>query len=170
MKSRILTALHVYRDIIAGLVLFIIFALYFYSASQIKSLMSNTLTSGFVPEVIAVLMMIISVLLIIGGIRDIPKRRATLTEMNSVYGAEVDKKAVAVLMTFGIFAFALVLMQYLGFIIGGIVYLFLQNLILVPKSERKILRTAVVSVIATVVIFFVFRYAFSINLPMGIFK
>ena len=64
------------------------------------------------------------------------------------------------------------LLQPVGFLISTMVYLLLQMLVLSPDEERDakhMIRLAVIDVIFTLVVFFLFRYGFKIVLPAGIF-
>lgn len=60
-----------------------------------------------------------------------------------------------------------------GFIISTLAYLLLQIIVLSPDDKRKpkdILLILVIDVVFTFVVYFLFRYAFKIVLPAGIFS
>lgn len=59
-----------------------------------------------------------------------------------------------------------------GFIVSTILYLLFQMLVLAPDEERSpkgVIKMAVIDVIFTMSVFFLFRYGFKIVLPAGIF-
>lgn len=56
------------------------------------------------------------------------------------------------------------LLPYLGFVITGILYLFVTMSIL--KADMK--RSAVVSAVVVIVVYLLFRYAFKVPLPTGV--
>ena len=68
-----------YSDIISGAVLFVLAAVYYAMATQIKQYNSGLpgiVTSDFIPKVYGVAVMVLSAILIFRGIRDLKKARA----------------------------------------------------------------------------------------------
>ena len=64
------------------------------------------------------------------------------------------------------------LLHPIGFIVSTILYLPLQMYILAPddkKKKRDIIQLAIITVLFTFMVFFLFRYGFKIILPSGIF-
>jgi len=64
------------------------------------------------------------------------------------------------------------ILQPIGFIISTLLYLMFQMVVLSPDDERDgkhIIRLAVINVVFTLAVFFLFRYGFKIVLPAGIF-
>jgi hypothetical protein len=60
------------------------------------------------------------------------------------------------------------LITKVGFLITTTVYLFIQINILSPKQSRKHLMFAIISVVASVVIYYIFVKVFNLMLPAGI--
>ena len=68
-----------YSDIISGAVLFVLAAVYYAMATQIKQYNSGLpgiITSDFIPKVYGIAVMVLSAILIFRGIRDLKKARA----------------------------------------------------------------------------------------------
>ena len=64
-------------------------------------------------------------------------------------------------------------MKPVGFILSTLVFLFCQMMVLSPDDERgkkQAILLAVIDVVFTLVVFFLFRYGFKIVLPAGIFS
>jgi uncharacterized BrkB/YihY/UPF0761 family membrane protein len=58
-----------------------------------------------------------------------------------------------------------------GFIVSTLVYLIIQIYILAPDNKRTkkdLIQYAIIDVVFTVVVYFLFRYGFKIVLPGGI--
>ena len=62
-----------------------------------------------------------------------------------------------------------VLMPYIGFLIMTTIYLFLQMLLLSDKSNKKIVSFFAISIVSSLVTYFIFRSIFYVMLPSGIF-
>ena len=64
------------------------------------------------------------------------------------------------------------MVQLVGFVISMLVYLMAQMIVLFADDKRTkadIIKLAVLNVVFTLVVFFLFRYGFKIVLPAGIF-
>ena len=69
-----------------------------------------------------------------------------------------------------VYAFAL---KTIGFILLTVVFLPFEMFILCPderRSKKELIRLIIISVIFTIVVFFLFRYGFKILLPAGLFS
>lgn len=120
----------------------------------------------FWPMVVGTLILILAVILFIRTVR---KRNKVLSEAES--RDEADYKRVLGSL---ILAMAYVnLLKPIGFIVCTLVYLLAQIFVLAPDSrrtKRDMLVYLVIDVIFTFVVYFLFRYGFTIVLPQGIFS
>ena len=60
-----------------------------------------------------------------------------------------------------------------GFIISTLLYLVLQITVLAPddkRTKKDLIKYAIITVVFTLVVYFLFRYGFKIILPQGILK
>ena len=88
--------------------------------------------------------------------------------------AEVEAKADAiksdylkVALTLGLIAVYALLFPLLGFLVATPIYLCSQIILLMPKNKRKIWQPAVLAVVFTSAIYFLFTTAFLLVLPTG---
>lgn len=120
----------------------------------------------FWPMVVGGLILILAVILFIGTFRN---RNKVLSEAET--REEADYKRVLGSL---ILALAYVnLLKPIGFIVCTLLYLLAQIFVLAPDSRRTkkdMLVYLVIDVIFTFVVYFLFRYGFTIVLPQGIFS
>lgn len=159
-----------YKDIIAGCVLFLTFLMIFICAGNIQHSKLNVIDSSAMPKMICIFMMLISVGIIIQGIKKVPENRKMQPEYSKEYIDDVKKRTLRVVRTLLLLLITIMLLHYLGFIVAGISYLFFQITFLTLKEERNYKIIVFQATVVTVVIYLLFHYGFSIVLPMGIFS
>lgn len=96
--------------------------------------------------------------------------QAVLTEAEAEANMPASQKSdmATVGITLALIAGYVALMAPLGFPIATAVYLFVQFIVLTPRSVRPSMATyALIAVIAAAVIFVTFRYGFGLLLPAG---
>lgn len=153
-----------YGNLIAGGV-FLLFDIFY--ASQIGGIKKSTFSvidSAFFPIVLAVALAALSVALLAEGARAARKtRESEHSEQN-----EEKKDTACVLETFALSVVYVILLQPLGFVLSSIVYLFFQMIVLSPKSKIRPVKMFLVSVVASVVVYVIFRDGLTLMLPNGI--
>jgi hypothetical protein len=120
----------------------------------------------FMPIVIGILMLVLSGILLIQSIRSFK----TVSEECKEYKDDSEYKRVILSLLLCI-AYVFLLAP-LGFIISTLLYLGFQIYVLAPddkRTKRDVVTYVIIDVIFTVVVFFLFRYGFTIVLPAGIF-
>lgn len=121
----------------------------------------------FMPMVIGAVTLVLAVMLLV---RTIITRKKLEREIAQEGPDECDyKKMLTSLVLILIYVFIL---QPAGFILATLVYLLPQFVALAPPEERNkknVIKLAVIDIIFTLIVFFLFRYGFSIVLPAGIF-
>ncbi len=151
-----------YWDLVSGIFLLALAALLYAGSTRVQSIAVTTFGAGFFPAIVAGLLAVVSVPIIIAGLR---KARG---------GAAADKapeekpRTWGVLATFGIMILYAALLPKVGFIIMTVLYLFAQMLILAPKSKHNYALVGVISVVSSVVIYYTFVKVFQLMLPAGI--
>lgn len=158
-----------YKDMIAGGVLFLMFFMIFICAGNIQHSKLNVIDSSAMPKLISIVMMMISVGLFVQGAKKVPENRKMQPEYSKEYLDEVTKRTWRVVRTLFLLAITIVLLRYLGFIVAGMFYLFFQITFLTMKEERNYKIISIQAVVITMAIYLLFHYGFSIVLPMGIF-
>lgn len=120
----------------------------------------------FMPTVIGVLILVLSVILLISTIRSF---KAKAAELEGVEPEKYDYPRVIIsFLLVLVYAFVL---KNVGFIICTLVYLPIQMFVLSPedkRSKKDIILYLVIDVIFTIAVYFLFRYGFKILLPAGI--
>ena len=151
------------KDLILGVVMLAFSAFYLVFAQQIKTRPKITPSySGarVIPTLLGILLAILSVLLIIQGIRRMRSHQDD--------GKKMDRgDMIAVTLTIAVIVAYTLLLQYLGFILATVLFLFAQMTILAPKEKRNYLLFAIVAVVFTALVFVAFRIGLNQLLPRG---
>ena len=157
-----------YSDIISGAVLFVLAAVYYVMATQIKQYnagLPGTITSDFIPKVYGIAVMVLSAILIFRGIRDLKKAQVQET------GEAEDRKRFAIVLVFLLLVVYVALLDIVGFTIMSTLFVLGLSYILLPKEKRTPKTCVAVFVVAlafSVAITLIFVKGFSLTLPMGI--
>ena len=123
------------------------------------------------PQIIAALIGLMSIAIIIEGYRKVKSGTEGDPVKEGQEESEDPEKEVSyrpVILSFILMAVYVAVMPIVGFLITTIVYMFLQMMILSSKPERRWLLFAVISVVATSIIYYMFRNVFYIMLPTGL--
>lgn len=155
-----------YDGIISGGVLFAIALFILLASLNITTGADLSVGSDFMPKVISSLLLICSVILIFQGISKSKIYKENIEEKEDNEKRELDYVGV-ILSLLSLFAYMLIFIS-LGFFISTILYLFVQIIIFTPKDKRKLLKTAIISVVISLVIYVVFVHGFRLMLPAGI--
>lgn len=151
-----------FGDLITGVFFLVLAVVMFVMASQLPPSLMGGLGSDFMPKVLSVGTAILALFQIRSGI--VKMRSYTAQDAPEEYPPEYAR----VLATIASFIAYVCLMKPVGFLLTSAVYLFVQMLILAPKEKRNYLLFAVISVVFSVVVYFVFRNALNVMLPAGI--
>ena len=162
MEQKIIEFCHKHKESVFSGVMFCFFMLVIIFSKDIKLLVVNTTVDArFWPRIIGVGGCILSVILFLESIFEEKNGIETTTEQDS----HADKiRSIKTLILMFLYILGL---DYLGFIIMTIVYLFFQFSVLTPKEERKYIRFIVIDIVFTLIVFAVFRFGFQMMLPTG---
>lgn len=156
-----------YGDIVIGIFFMALSAGLIVMASMLPKSKVMDIGPDFMPLCIGSVAFVLAALLTLFSIRDFKSRAAEL-EADTIPECDYRRVLESIILVL-IYVFVL---QPVGFIISTLVFLMLQMLVLSPDDERgkkDIIKLAVINVIFTMVVFFLFRYGFKIVLPAGIF-
>lgn len=161
------------RDILPGIVLSLFAIGYLSQISNIvefKGLGSTPLTNRFVPYLWGSVLLVLSLWILVRGLR---KRKKLVAE-----GGKPDKTSLKemlsdkreVVCSFVALTIYVALMGPVGFVITTLVYVFVQILILTPKEKWKktYVPAAITAVVVAGVLFYIFRYLLNVLLPVGV--
>lgn len=161
-----------YSDIVSGAVLFVLAAVYYAMATQIKQYNSGLpgiITSDFIPKVYGIAVMVLSAILIFRGIRDLKKARAQ--EAGETEEASRFPVDPAIILVFLLLVIYVALLDTVGFTIMSTLFVLGLSYILLPKEKRTpktCVAVFVVALVFSVAITLIFVKGFSLTLPMGV--
>ena len=156
----------------AGGLLFAFGLGYFLLSWQIaafKGLGAPPIDARFVPRLWGGLLMLLSALVFLRGLRE-------YLALRKAGGLEAKGKGIAawvadnreVVLTFLALLAYIALLKPVGFIIMSALYIFAESIILTPKGKRRPLVAAIVAVAAAVLVDFAFVKLLHVLLPAGI--
>lgn len=117
--------------------------------------------AAFVPYLLAAGMCLLGALQLIAAWRQAPKEDAG--------GAEASPDYLTVGKTLGLIVGYIAVLQWLGFPLATVAYLYLQFLVLTPHDHRVSHgRYLLIALCASVFIYVVFRHGFDLLLPAGL--
>lgn len=161
------------KELVPGIVLTVISVLYLFFATQIKpftGLGSTPLTNRFMPYFWGSCLLILSVMLIIRGIRMRKKELAAGKTAGAVSATSFWDDYREVVISFVLLAVYIAFLESVGFIIMTALYVFAEILVLSEKAKRNYIVSAVVAVAAAVFLYFIFVKSLNVLLPGGILK
>lgn len=82
--------------------------------------------------------------------------------------SETKKDYICVGLTLALSLCYVIFLESLGFVVSSALYIFAQGMLFAPKTDKKITLHVVISILASLVIYFVFRGALNLMLPNGI--
>lgn len=119
------------------------------------------------PTICAGVIALLSLCLIWQAVRGI-KHSPKPTEEELAAERAGRKRLVDVLLAVILVALDIALLKPLGYLVVTPVFLFALIMLVTPKIVRKPVKFAVISIVVTIITYVIFRYAFSVQLPLGI--
>ena len=155
-----------YGDLIVSIFYTIVSVAMLILASMLPKSKVMAIGPDFMPTVIGILTLALSVILLIQTIGKLRKGEEVTGEKdNSDYQPVLASLILATI-------YVNILMP-VGFIISTLLYLVLQITVLAPddkRTKKDLIKYAIITVVFTLVVYFLFRYGFKIILPQGILK
>jgi putative tricarboxylic transport membrane protein len=155
-----------YGDIISGTAILIFSMVVYINTFSFKMITISKVGSDFMPKLVAVFLAVLSSSLILNGVKEAKRQTAAGAIEDTTKKDVLDKYSVIV--SFIVIAVYIAFLESVGFIIMTAVYLFAQMLVLTPKSQRKLVLFAILSVLISISIYASFVYGFQLLLPTGI--
>ena len=144
---------------LTGIFFMVIAVVYTTQIRKIKLTKISLINSAFFPKICVCALILLSVCEIYQGIKSWKVSEDTEEEKK-------DYRSAA--LTLGFSLIYVMLLEPLGFLISSVLYMVAQMAVLCPKGEQKPVLYVLVSVIAAVVIYFLFRDGLNLMLPSGI--
>lgn len=161
------------KELVPGIVLTVIAVLYLFFTTQIQpftGLGATPLTNRFMPFFWGTCLLILSIMLIIRGVRMRKKELAAGKVATSGGFAVFWDDYKEVVLSFILLAIYIAFLESVGFIIMTALYVFAEILVLTEKSKRNFLVSAIVAVVVAFVLYFIFVKSLNVLLPGGILK
>ena len=147
-------------DIVSALVLGALAILIHIEARGITPRFKAGVDSGFFPEIVSVLLLVLSVAIGVRALRAGP---------GPDDGPPLGGWTPRVWTTCALMAAAIFSMEFIGFLAAAAVFLFLQMVVLTPAGHHRYVFKAIVSVVLAVGVYFIFSKGFGLILPSGPF-
>lgn len=130
-------------------------------STKLPASLMGGLGSDFMPKVLAIFTGVLSIFQIISGIRTMKEYEAEEQEM---YPPEYLRVVITIVI-FTVYVFTI---KPVGFLLSTIVCLFALMAVLAPKEKRNLILFAVISIVFSVVVYYLFRNTLNVMLPTGI--
>ncbi len=150
-----------YKELILGLIMLAVAAVYLIAATQIQIRILTTFNSRFVPYILGSMVLVLGLVQSVRALRELHKNKREET-------AENTTDVQSVLLTFALIVVYVITLRPIGFLINTIWMMVLMMMLLSPRKEWKPVQFVIISVITSVIIYYVFRSGLDLMLPGGI--
>lgn len=159
------------RTLFSGSILFVLAAIYYAFSFQIpvfKGLGSTPINARFVPQLWGGLLMFLSALLIVRGLKERTALKKPGTVVQHINWRETIVKNREVILVFVLLAVYITLLIPVGFLIMSTLFVFVASIILSPKGKRSWRASALTGITLAVFVDFVFVRLLHVMLPQGL--
>ena len=151
-----------YADLWTGIFFLAVSVIYIAQIPLIKITKVSLIDSAFYPIICAVGLTALSAVQIFLALKKL-KSAGQGEESNA---EEKDYKSVILTTAWSLLY--VVLLNPLGFVLSSVIYMVAQMMVLCPKDEQKPVMFVIISVVAAVAIYYIFRNTLNLMLPAGI--
>lgn len=167
MENRIKGFLSGHKGSLFALVMFLFFLLVIIFAKDIRLLVVNTTVDArFWPRIIGIGGCALSILLFVQSLLEERKRDGGVDVKEEEMDPDDKTRSIKTLLLMFLYILGL---EYLGFVIMTLLYLFLQILVLTERDKWNYKKFLVIDLVFTFAVFVIFRYGFKMMLPTGDF-
>jgi hypothetical protein len=158
------------KDIIASICFMLFSALWFVESFTFKSMITNTVSARFWPQLCSGIMFAAALYLLVQSVLAYRRLKDDAPEAEAPQKgkAETRRGVLRCAVCFVLMIAAALLIKPLGFIVDMALLMFVLFVLLEEKGKRKYLLYAILSIAFPTVIYFIFRVGFAIYLPAGI--
>ena len=150
------------RDVYIAVFLLLLCGVFFIASFDIRDIDYGILTPAAWPRIILVALTILSLVYLVQSVR---RGRPEDTEAFSVQG--VLSKYRNPLWCYGLFLLFLLTLDYLGMLIGGVLFVFCLLTAIGGVSKRNLVVHALIAVIMVGAMWALFTYALGVIFPQG---
>ena len=160
---------HMSRDVYISIIFLIISILVFSMSLNMQALTTSAVGADFLPKVMAILIFVLSIYFLTASIKNPVENVVDDTdEMEEINDNDESKKFTRVLLTGLLMIIYVFFINIIGFILASILYLTVQMVLFSSVTKRNIIVYLLISIVTSVLIYFVFRNIFYVMLPSGI--
>lgn len=138
----------------------------FWAATGIPTSRFERLGAGAFPQIVFAAIALVSVIAIVDALRKIP---AGAYGRFAAQTAAWVRRCYLVFICLGALTLYLLVIPLLGFSITSLIFLFVLQVILMPRTRRSILIAAIVALIFSFGLNWLFAEVFTVFLPRGVF-
>lgn len=157
-----------YSDCISGGFLILLGTVILFASRNIKRMAGVSVGSDFFPKIAAAMLLVFGVVIIIAFFRGRPDRSPAAAEESDAAEDVTKTDWKAPLVSVVLLAIYVGLLAKVGFIIMTMLYLFVQTIVLAPKEKRNYLLFGILSLVVTLIVYYVFVHVLSVMLPIGL--
>lgn len=120
----------------------------------------------FFPKIIIGILIVLGLILIIQGIVKAKKENRPFIQFKGKRFFVEDYDKVKLFGTVILFVLYIIFLNIVGFIIAGIIFITLFNILYATeRNVKQVVVSVIISTIASVVLWFIFGYIFNVTLP-----
>jgi putative tricarboxylic transport membrane protein len=150
------------KDLQFSIGVLLLCALMYIGTFSIKITKTVSVSAAYFPRLILAITAVLAVIYMYFALKELKNNTAKDNTK------EEKKDVKSLLITMGMFIVYGVLVNILGFVIASIGYLIVQMWVMLEvKNKKELAKFAVISVISTVLVYYVFTRLFYVSLPSG---
>ncbi|NJP36248.1 tripartite tricarboxylate transporter TctB family protein [Alkalicoccus luteus] len=154
-------------EIIVLLLLIIFSGLIFMQGDEFAHLNESQLGPGTFPQLIAVLLAVLSLVLLIRKIIDMKRAAGTGASAGEQFRAFIHEYKLVIIM-FAMLTVYIVLIDVIGFVVMTLLFVIAAGLLIGPKKRKNIVILVCVSVVLTFSTYLFFQNVLYVRFPSGI--
>lgn len=149
------------KNFLAGIIFFFVSLAYLFGAYSIETKGIVAIESDFMPKIYGYILLIASTILIITSWRKLQ----TLEDKEESSSSDIKRVLLVLVLILAYIS----LIDFLGFIISSIPFLFFLSLLLTPEYiEKKYWVYIIFSILLPIVAYFGFSYYLNLTMPSGL--
>ncbi|MFC4713583.1 tripartite tricarboxylate transporter TctB family protein [Planococcus dechangensis] len=157
-------------EILIGLALIALGLVIYFQSTDFPALNEVHLDAGSFPQLVAVLLILLSLLLIIKKGLELLRSKSTGPRPSaSEKFREFYVEYRLVILTLAVFLLYIFSMQFIGFVVSTIIFIIFTGLLVGSRAKKDIIVITIVSVAITLGTYFFFENVLNVRFPSGIF-
>jgi len=159
-----------YINIFSGLFFLVFSIVIFIQVNNIEALTDDLIGSDFLPRIVSILIALTGISIFVNGVLNKKKysegNKTTANEQEN--DVKEKKDHLLVIYSMVLMLLYVMLVSTIGFLITTSSYMFVQMLLFSSINKKNILTYLIISIVATLIIYYVFRNVFYVMIPAGV--